>query len=66
MQQATPKRSAQVVNNKVKVSGKVGRVSSTVTPANPHAGTKTAEFTRTDFESALNKVSEPEKTPDRA
>lgn len=58
MQQAT-NRSAQVVNNKLKVSGRVSRVSSSVTAADPRVGMKTAEFTRADFESALDEVSRP-------
>ncbi len=66
MQQATPGRTAQVVSNKFKVSGKVGRVSSTVTSADPQAGTRASGFTRVDFEDALDKVSRPAKTPERA
>lgn len=63
-QQAAPERTAQVLSSKVAFNGNVGRVSSTVVAANPEAGTKIAEFTRTDFEDALNKVSRPVKTAD--
>jgi hypothetical protein len=62
--QVAPERTAQVLSSKVTFNGNVGRISSTVVAANPEAGTRVAEFTRTDFEDALDKVSRPVKTTD--
>lgn len=59
-------QTAQVISSEVKFNGNVARVSSTVVAANPEAGVKTAPFTRTDFENALDRVSRPAKTSEKA
>lgn len=57
----------QVMTSRLTVKGNVSRVSSTVVAANPVADTEPSQvFTRKDFEGALDKVSRPERTPEKA
>ncbi len=60
-------QNVKVVENEVKVTkGNLTRVTSTVSASNPEGKTTSAIFTRKDFEGALDKVSRPQQTPERA
>ncbi len=63
-------RRAQTLDSEVKYSGKVSRVSVTIGPSSPEAetqaDTKSGVLTREEFEDALDKVSRPKQTPEKA
>lgn len=57
----------RITREEMKVTkGKLTHLSSAVVVANPEGNTTSPVFTRRDFEGALDKVSRPVKTPERA
>lgn len=59
-QQALRQQNARAITTKVSLNGNLARVSWTFSAANPEAGTKTTEFTRTDFKDAPDRASRPQ------